>query len=98
MTLAKEKMTMKSALFWTAVVMGLGFLLFWKGPEPLHYAAEPGGHRIEYRVLEEIAFINKSTDDPQRLIERALNRLGDEGWELVTVRTNTYIFKRIRER
>jgi len=91
-------MTMKSALFWTAVVMGLGFLLFWKGPEPVHYAAEPGGHRIEYRVIEEIAFINKSTDDPQRLIERALNRLGDEGWELVTVRTNTYIFKRIRER
>ncbi len=89
---------MKSALIWSAVVMGLGFLLFGKGTEPVHYAAEPGGRRIEYRVLEEIAFINKSTDEPQRLIERALNRLGEEGWELVTVRTNTYIFKRVRER
>jgi hypothetical protein len=92
---------MKNPLFWIAITLGVVFLFFLRGSGPAQNPAEAVPLRVEYKVLEEIDLNPKSSDHPERLVERGLNRLGDDGWELVTVRAanpNWYILKRVKPR
>jgi uncharacterized protein DUF4177 len=47
-------------------------------------APQPGSFRWEYKVYKEVDLANL-TDE--KTLEAALNKLGDEGWELVAIKS-----------
>jgi hypothetical protein len=92
------------ATLWCAVFAVLSGVAPFACPEPTAQAANrPGRQKWEYKVLTFSGLLALVKDDEAilkdqdatRRLSLALNKLGEDGWELVTFsQAGTYIFKR----
>src|SRR5947209_863032 len=97
----------RSALFGMIVLTGCFLrLAFGSNSAAAVPAPGPGGFKWEYKVLSESDLVDAND---VKTLEVGLNKLGDEGWELVAIRASPgstptakknnptlYVFKRLK--